>query len=88
MDSQRIFISYRRRDSGGYAGRLYGSLQHRFPDAKIFMGVEAFELGSGSPNTARCVLGLQRSRSSPDRRRVVTPHATAMPVGPRVQMAR
>jgi len=34
-----IFISYRRDDSEGHAGRLYGDLARKFGDRSIFMDV-------------------------------------------------
>jgi hypothetical protein len=36
----RIFISYRRKDSAGYAGRLYDRLQDHFGEDLIFMDVD------------------------------------------------
>jgi TIR domain len=36
----RIFLSYRREDSGGYAGRLYDRLSQRFGDDNLFMDVD------------------------------------------------
>lgn len=41
-----IFISYRRDDSAGYAGRLYDRLVPRFGAARVFMDVEGIELGA------------------------------------------
>ncbi len=41
----RVFISYRREDSAGQAGRLCDSLSSRLPTATIFMDVGAIELG-------------------------------------------
>ena len=41
-----IFISYRRDDSAGYAGRLYDRLIPRFGAARVFMDVEGIELGA------------------------------------------
>jgi hypothetical protein len=40
-----IFISYRRDDSAGYAGRLYGRLTARFVSKRIFMDVHAIDPG-------------------------------------------
>ena len=40
-----IFISYRRDDSEGQAGRLYDDLSRRFGDSSIFMDVAAIEPG-------------------------------------------
>ncbi len=43
--SGRIFISYRRQDSAGYAGRLFDRLSNRFGQANIFMDIDTIELG-------------------------------------------
>jgi hypothetical protein len=40
-----IFISYRRDDSEGQAGRLYDDLSRRFGDTSVFMDVAAIEPG-------------------------------------------
>jgi len=40
-----IFVSYRRDDTAGFAGRLYDDLVERLPDARIFMDVDAIEPG-------------------------------------------
>jgi len=40
-----IFISYRRDDSAGYAGRLYDRLMAHFGAARVFMDVEGIEPG-------------------------------------------
>lgn len=41
-----IFISYRRDDSAGYAGRLYDRLIPHFGAHRVFMDVEGIELGT------------------------------------------
>jgi hypothetical protein len=41
----RIFLSYRRQDSAGYAGRLFDRLSNRFGQSNIFMDIDAIELG-------------------------------------------
>ncbi len=41
----RIFISYRREDSGGYAGRLYDRLRQHFGPNNLFMDVDTIALG-------------------------------------------
>jgi formylglycine-generating enzyme required for sulfatase activity len=41
----RIFISYRREDSSGYAGRLYDRLSQHFGDDNIFMDIDPIEPG-------------------------------------------
>jgi len=40
-----VFISYRREDSAGYAGRLYDRLRSRFPE-RVFMDVGEIEPGT------------------------------------------
>lgn len=44
-DRSRIFLSYRRSDSAGHAGRLYDALQLHCPDFELFMDVESTEYG-------------------------------------------
>lgn len=41
----RIFVSYRREDSAGHAGRLYDSLQAHFGKESLFMDLTAIEPG-------------------------------------------
>ena len=41
----RIFINYRRGDSGGYAGRLYDSLASHSDDWQVFMDIDTIEPG-------------------------------------------
>jgi hypothetical protein len=43
--SSRIFISYRRDDSAGHAGRLYDRLSTHFGEAQIFMDIDNIEFG-------------------------------------------
>ena len=43
--SGQIFISYRRDDSEGYAGRLYDRLIARFGGDKVFMDIDALNRG-------------------------------------------
>lgn len=43
--SPAIFISYRRSDEAGFAGRLYDRLRQRFGATRIFMDVGSIELG-------------------------------------------
>jgi TIR domain/PASTA domain len=40
-----IFISYRREDSAGYAGRLFADLKRRFAQGQIFIDVAGIALG-------------------------------------------
>jgi TIR domain-containing protein len=44
MPAGRAFISYRRDDTAGYAGRIYDRLQQRFPD-QVFMDVSGIGAG-------------------------------------------
>ncbi len=41
----KIFISYRRDDSAGHAGRLYDRLESHFGQGQVFMDVDAIEPG-------------------------------------------
>ena len=43
--SFRIFLSYRRDDSAGHAGRLYDALTSRFGETRVFMDVDTIEPG-------------------------------------------
>jgi hypothetical protein len=43
--SGRVFISYRRQESSGPAGRLYDRLAARFGDDRVFMDVDTIALG-------------------------------------------
>ena len=40
-----VFISYRREDSAGYAGRLHESLERRFGVGQVFRDVDTIEPG-------------------------------------------
>jgi TIR domain-containing protein/WD40 domain-containing protein len=42
----RVFISYRRQESSGLAGRLYDWLADRFGDDQVFMDVDTIGLGT------------------------------------------
>jgi hypothetical protein len=46
MDSACIFISYRRTDAGGYAGRIYDRLTSHFGPALVFMDTAAIPPGA------------------------------------------
>lgn len=41
----RIFLSYRREDASGHAGRLYDALAARFGDENVFIDVDAIDPG-------------------------------------------
>jgi hypothetical protein len=43
--SGRVFVSYRRQDSSGSAGRIYDRLAERFGDDQVFMDVDAIKPG-------------------------------------------
>jgi len=45
MTDKRIFISYRRSDTAGYAGRLYDFLKEYFGEEKIFFDVDTIRPG-------------------------------------------
>ena len=65
--SGEIFISYRRDDSAGWAGRLYDHLSASFPQSQLFMDVdnlgpgidfgEAIETSVGSSDVLIAVIG-------------------------------
>ena len=42
----RIFLSYRRDDASGHAGRLYDLLAGRYGKQQVFMDLDAIPLGS------------------------------------------
>ena len=42
----RIFLSYRREDSAGYAGRLHDTLAMRFGPENVFLDVDSIEPGA------------------------------------------
>lgn len=42
----RIFLSYRRSDTPGYAGRIYDYLVKRFDEYRVFMDIDAIRPGS------------------------------------------
>jgi hypothetical protein len=46
MSNKRIFISYRRSDSAGHAGRLHDYLKNYFGDNRIFFDVDTIEVGA------------------------------------------
>jgi hypothetical protein len=43
--SGRVFVSYRREESSGIAGRLYDRLAAHFGDDQVFMDVDTIALG-------------------------------------------
>src|SRR4051794_20054159 len=42
----KIFISYRREDTGGYAGRLFDRLTEYFGSGQVFMDIAGIEPGA------------------------------------------
>ena len=46
MTQPVVFLSYRRSDASGSAGRLFDLLSQKLPDTQIFMDVEALEPAS------------------------------------------
>ena len=59
MKRKRIFISYRRRDSAGYAGRIKDSLVQRFGEDRVFLDVD--EIAPGSDFEARIRHSIDQS---------------------------
>ena len=58
----KLFISYRRDDSAGYAGRVHDRLQREFGGNLLFMDVDSIPLGTNfsnlvrrSPSAIRCL---------------------------------
>jgi len=41
----RVFLSYRRADSSGHAGRIYDGITNRHPDWQVFIDVDTIEPG-------------------------------------------
>jgi hypothetical protein len=81
-----IFISYRRDDSAGYAGRLYDRLIPHFGAQRVFMDVEGIELGAdfvtaieeavGSCRVLIVIIGDEwlHTQDAAGRRRLDDPH--------------
>src|SRR5918911_369183 len=46
----KIFVSYRRDDSGGHAGRLYADLVRHFGAGQVFMDIDTIKAGEDFPN--------------------------------------
>ena len=53
----RVFVSYRREDSPGHAGRLYDTLTARLPQAELFMDVDNIEPGVDFVETINAAVG-------------------------------
>jgi hypothetical protein len=80
----RIFINYRRSDSGGYAGRIYEALKRRSEAWQVFMDVdtihagldftEAIERAIQSADLMLVVIGKEWLVDADGRRRLDDPH--------------
>ena len=53
----KIFLSYRREDSSGYAGRLYDRLRNHFGSEQVFMDVNTIEPGADFVRTIEGTVG-------------------------------
>jgi TIR domain len=53
----KIFISYRREDSAGHAGRLYDSLKAHFGEESLFMDLTAIESGQNFADVIKAAVG-------------------------------
>ena len=53
----KIFVSYRREDSAGHAGRLYDSLQAHFGKESLFMDLTAIEPGQNFVDVIKTAVG-------------------------------
>ena len=81
-----IFLSYRRDDSSGYAGRLFDNLAERFGRERLFMDIETLEPGMDfvtgidraieSCGAVIAIIGPNwvRAQDSEGRRRLDNPH--------------
>lgn len=49
----RVFVSYRRSDAGGHAGRLCDDIAERLPDAEVFQDVESIAPGEDFLDSVR-----------------------------------
>src|SRR5688500_9463232 len=54
--ASRIFISYRRDDSAGHAGRLADHLHRRFGSARVFLDIDTIQPGADFPTVLRSSL--------------------------------
>lgn len=79
-----VFISYRRSDTGGYAGRLLDALEERFDGLKFFRDIEDLEPGADFPQA------IEGKLSQCEAMLVVigpTWASVAGPTGPRIKEA-
>ena len=84
-----IFLSYRREDSSGHAGRIFDCMRDRFGDESVFMDVtdiqpgvdftEALDSALSSCRVVLVVIGTQwlTSTDSSGRRRLDDPGETS-----------
>ena len=52
----RVFISYRRDDSAGYAGRIYDILKATFGKHNVFIDIDVIEAGQNFALATRCTI--------------------------------
>ena len=60
MSADAIFISYRRADTGGYAGRLFDRLRHWFDPEVLFYDLDGIDSGANFPD--RLQQAISRAR--------------------------
>ena len=65
-----IFISYRREDSGPYAGRLRDALSHHFGAEQVFRDIDSINPGERFPRMSRAGGELVRRLAGRDRAHV------------------
>ena len=53
----RVFLSYRREDTSGHAGRIYDELAKSFGPSQVFMDVDALEPGADFPERLQAAVG-------------------------------
>jgi TIR domain len=53
----KIFLSYRRQDSAGVAGRIYDRLRAHFGDDAVFMDIDSISFGEGFPKHIDSAVG-------------------------------
>ena len=65
----KIFLSYRRQDSAGVAGRIYDRLRAHFGDDAVFMDIDSIPFGEDfrehiDAAVGQCRLGPRRDRTT------------------------
>src|SRR4051794_20424816 len=58
LERRTIFISYRRNDSGGYAGQLFQELQRHYGGHALFLDHQDMEAGSSWPQRLTTALDV------------------------------